>query len=90
MTLNKSIDLLMKTHDRDSSGYLDKKETRSFLSEIITNMGMKDTMSKDDFDEIYAKFDLNGDGMIQKIEIKQLMMTMLGLHLDEKDQLQQD
>ncbi len=88
--MKKSIDLFMKTHDRDSSGFLDKKETRSFLSEIITNMGMKDTMSKDDYDEIYVKFDLNGDGMIQKIEIKKLMMNMLGLHLDEKDQLQQD
>jgi len=75
----------MKTHDRDSSGYLDKKETRSFLSEIIKNMGMVDTMTSEDYDAIYKKFDKNGDGMIQKIEIKQLMMTMLGLNLESKE-----
>ena len=75
----------MKTHDKDSSGFLDKKETRHLMSEIIKNMGMADTMSNQDFDIIYKKFDINGDGMIQKIEIKQLMMTMLGLQLNTKD-----
>ena len=83
--MDQAIDLLMKTHDRDSSGYLDKKETRSFLSEIIKNMGMVDTMTSEDYDAIYKKFDKNGDGMIQKIEIKQLMMTMLGLNLESKE-----
>jgi len=48
-------------------------------------MGMVDTLTSKNYDEIYKKFDKNGDGMIQKIEIKQLMMTMLGLNLDSKE-----
>ena len=75
----------MKTHDRDSSGYLDKKETRSLFSEVMKDIGIVDTMTSENYDAMYEKFDKNGDGMILKIEIKQLMMTMLGLNLDSKE-----
>jgi Ca2+-binding EF-hand superfamily protein len=60
----------MKTHDRDSSGYLDKKETRSLFSEVMKDIGIVDTMTSENYDAMYEKFDKNGDGMIQKIEIK--------------------
>lgn len=68
----------MKTHDKDSSGFLDKKETRLFLSDLLLNLGIKESFTSETFDEIYATFDKNGDGMIQKPELKLIMYKMLG------------
>jgi len=63
----------MKTHDKDSSGFLDKKETKLFLIELLGNLGIKVSFTSETFDEIYATCDKNGDGMIQKPEIKLIM-----------------
>ncbi len=68
----------MKTHDKDSSGFLDKKETRLFLNDLLLNLGIKKSFTSETFDEIYAIFDKNGDGMIQKPELKLIMYKMLG------------
>ncbi len=41
----------MMTHDKDSSGFLDKKEAKAFLKELYLNIGLRDEMfSDDDFD----------------------------------------
>ena len=73
----------MKTHDTDSSGFLDKKEARVFLTELLRNLGIKVSFTSDTFDEIYATCDKNGDGMIQKPEIKLIMYKMIGKREDE-------
>ena len=73
----------MKTHDKDSSGYLDKKETKEFIMELLENLGMKVSFSHETFDELYAICDKNGDGNIQKPEIKLIIYKMIGKRDDE-------
>jgi hypothetical protein len=73
----------MKTHDKDSSGYLDKKETKEFIMELLENLGMKVSFSQETFDELYAICDKNGDGNIQKPEIKLIIYKMIGKRDDE-------
>jgi len=68
----------MKTHDKDSSGFLDKKETKKFLIDLLRNLGINVSFTSDTFDEIFATCDKNGDGMIQKPEIKLIMYKMIG------------
>lgn len=76
----------MKTHDKDSSGFLDKRETKLFLKELLINLGIKESFTTDTFDELYATCDKNGDGMIQKPEIKLIMYKMIGKREHEAEQ----
>lgn len=76
----------MKTHDKDSSGFLDKKETKLFLLELLLNLGINVTFTSDTFDELYASCDKNGDGNIQKPEIKLIMYKMIGKRENEAEQ----
>ena len=34
-TINKIIANIMKTHDKDSSGFLDRQETRKLIADIL-------------------------------------------------------
>lgn len=49
----------MKTHDKDSSGFLDRQEARRFIADILHNLGIKDSLTDEDFDIMYRNFDLN-------------------------------
>jgi 2-phosphoglycerate kinase len=73
----------MKTHDKDSSGFLDKKEARVFLTELLINLGIQVSFTSDTFEEIYATCDKNGDGRIEKPEIKLILYKMIGKRENE-------
>lgn len=49
----------MKIHDKDSSGFLDRQEARRFISDILLHLGIKESLSDEDFDVMYRNFDLN-------------------------------
>ena len=61
---------VFKTYDRDCSHFLDRKETRKFIKDMLLEIGLEDTIDDEEFEEIYNKFDLNHDGVIQKSELK--------------------
>jgi Ca2+-binding EF-hand superfamily protein len=78
--VEKGIQVLMKTHDKDSSGFLDKKEVRGLISELCSNLSIKQKkMTQEEFDEIYNGFDKNGDGYIQRAEIREIVYQMSGI-----------
>ena len=71
---------IFKTYDRDSSGFLDKKESKMLVQEMLSNLGLRSEGLKDqEFDQIFEKFDKNGDGVIQKAEVKDLVYAMSNL-----------
>ena len=61
---------VFKTYDRDCSHFLDRKETRKFIKDMLLEIGLDETIDDEEFEEIYNKFDLNHDGVLQKSELK--------------------
>ena len=76
----------MKTHDKDSSGFLDRQEARVFIADILLNLDIKDKLSDEDFDIMFRNFDLNHDGVIQRSEVKAIIYTLSGLGHGNKDE----
>ncbi len=71
---------IFKTYDRDSSGFLDKKESKSLVNEMLSNLGIRlEGLGDNEYDQIFDKFDKNGDGVIQKAEVKDLVYAMTNL-----------
>ena len=71
---------IFKTYDRDSSGFLDKKESKSLVNEMLSNLGIRlEGLGDHEYDQIFDKFDKNGDGVIQKAEVKDLVYAMTNL-----------
>ncbi len=77
--IDKGLEDLFKTYDKDCSHFLDKNETRRLVKEMLHNIGIEETISDSDFELLYKKFDLNHDGVIQKSELKALALAMSGL-----------
>jgi EF-hand domain pair len=44
--IDRVIEDIMKTHDKDSSGFLDKQETKMFLSEILINLSLRENLTQ--------------------------------------------
>ena len=77
---DKAIEDIFKTYDRDSSGFLDKKETKAFMIQMLGELGMDATqMTDNEFDQIFHNFDKNHDNVIQKKEIKALVYALTGI-----------
>jgi Ca2+-binding EF-hand superfamily protein len=70
---------IFKTYDRDSSGFLDKLESKKLVKEMLTNLGLRVTLKDQEYDQIFEKFDKNGDGVIQKAEVKDLVYAITNL-----------
>jgi len=62
------IDQIWGRYDKDNSGELDKLETLNFLKEFLSLKG-KPSCTIDQFNVFFKKYDINGDGMIEKSEM---------------------
>jgi septal ring factor EnvC (AmiA/AmiB activator) len=63
-----TIDQIWGRYDKDNSGELDKLETLNFLNEFLS-MRNKPSVTIDQFNIFFKKFDVNGDNMIEKSEM---------------------
>ena len=63
-----TIDQIWGRYDKDNSGELDKLETLNFLNEFMS-MKNKPSVTIDQFNIFFKKFDVNGDNMIEKNEM---------------------
>lgn len=61
--------MLWDTYDADNSGELDKKETKLFLEEALGNFGSNNKLSQENFDKVFAEFDQDGSGTIERDEM---------------------
>ncbi len=77
--IDKGLEDLFKTYDKDSSHFLDRKETRRLIKDMFLEIGIEEKITDKEFEEIYNKFDLNHDGVLQKSELKALALAMSGL-----------
>ena len=77
--IEKCIDDIWKTYDKDNSGFLDKGETRQFVKNTLTEMGETGDFSETDFDACFKEFDKDGNGTISKDEMKIFIKKVAGL-----------
>ena len=62
------IDQIWGRYDKDNSGELDKLETLNFLNEFLAMKG-KPSVTVEQFNIFFKKYDVNGDNMIEKSEM---------------------
>ena len=77
--IEKCIDDIWKTYDKDNSGYLDKQETKQFVKNTLSEMGENGEFSEADFEACFKEFDKDGNGTISKDEMKIFIKKVAGL-----------
>ncbi len=77
--IEKCIDDIWRTYDKDNSGYLDKVETKQFVKNTLTELGERGEFSQGDFEDCFNKFDKDGSGTISKDEMKIFIKKVAGL-----------
>ena len=60
--IEKCIDDIWKTYDKDNSGFLDKEETKMFVKNTLSEMGENGEFSSADFEACFKEFDKDGNG----------------------------
>ena len=77
--IEKCIDDIWKTYDKDNSGFLDKEETKEFVKNTLTEMGENGEFSESDFEACFKEFDKDGNGTISRDEMKVFIKKVAGL-----------
>lgn len=70
--LDKIIDHIWAVYDTDHSGYLETNELERMLSDIFTQTHKR--INKDQMTMILSMLDVNGDGKVEKEELKEMLM----------------
>ena len=63
---------------RRGDGALDKEETKKFVQDTLGNLGSGDEFSQEAFDEVFATFDKDGSGTVEKPEMVVFIKQLLG------------
>ena len=69
--LDRLIDEIWKIYDTDQNGYLDKREARLLFKDVYAVRG--DRLSFKEMERIMGLIDTNGDGLMDKGEIKSVL-----------------
>lgn len=69
--------MLWDTYDADKSGALDKVETKQFLKEALGNFGSRNALSNQNFEKVFAEFDQDNSGTIERDEMAQVIKQLL-------------
>lgn len=69
--LDELIEEVWKVYDSDSNGYLDKKEARMLFTDIYEAQGQK--LDPKELNRIMQLIDANGDGKMEKSELKKIL-----------------
>ena len=62
----------------DNSGALDIEETKNFVKYIFGNLESTDDFTDEQFGKIFANFDKDGSGTVEKNEMIELVKQFLG------------
>ena len=69
--LDSLIDEVWKVYDSDNNGYLDKKEAKLLFTDIYEAQGQK--LDNKELNRIMQIIDANGDGRMDKSELKKIL-----------------
>mgnify|MGYP001001311629 CR=1 FL=1 len=58
--------------------WMDKEETKKFVKDTLGNLSGGDEFSDEAFDEVFATFDKDGSGTVEKAEMVVFIKQLLG------------
>ena len=70
--LDKIIDHVWSVYDTDRSGFLERNELERMLTDIFTQTNKR--ITKEQMVIILSMLDVNGDGRVEKEELKEMLM----------------
>ena len=76
--IRKCVDDIWDEYDKDNSGALDKDETKEFVKNTLSEMGINGEFETD-FDACFAEFDKDKSGTIEKDEMAVFIKKVAGL-----------
>ena len=76
--IRKCVDDIWAEYDKDNSGALDKDETKEFVKNTLSEMGINGEFETD-FDACFAEFDKDKSGTIEKDEMAVFIKKVAGL-----------
>jgi len=85
-TIEKCIEKIWNTYDKDNSGFLDKAETKAFVKDTLTVMGENGEFYEADFEPCFKELDLDGSGAISKYEMKIFIKKVTGRRTSKSTQ----
>ena len=77
--IDKTIDDIWDSYDKDKSGFLDKNETKQFVKSTLMEVGDNGAFSEEEFEKCFKKFDKDGNGQISRDEMKAFIKDVAGL-----------
>lgn len=60
------IEKIWSTYDKDLSGYLDKEETRAFVTDFMQMQGLSEQFDDETFEQFFRDFDKDGSGQVER------------------------
>ena len=68
----KMVNQIWKEFDEDKNNKLNRAETLRFVNTFFRSQGKPEVINAE-FDRLFKKFDLNGDGFISKMEMSRFV-----------------
>ena len=76
--MQQMIDHIWQTYDTNHDGKLDKSETKKMMIEILQNIGLSELYSDSAFNQVFAQFDIDVSGTIERNELDAFIKGILG------------
>ena len=77
--IRKCVEDIWSEYDKDGSGALDRKETKNFVNNSLSEMNDSGEQFSDaDFDACFREFDKDGSGLIEKEEMALFIKKIAG------------
>lgn len=78
--LRKVVDEIWVKFDEDKSGKLDIEEAKEFVKSTLAESGEASCFNEGEFNKLFKeKFDIDGDGTVDKEEMLKFIMEISGL-----------
>ena len=74
----KTVDEIWVKWDRDNNGTLDKSEMRGFVEATIAQSGINKVVTDEEFNQIFAQFDIDRSETIERDEMAVFVKRMAG------------
>ena len=77
-TVDELVDEIWTKYDADESGQLNKRETKAFVLDILTNLQEEPKIADDEFAILFEGMDKDESGFISKEEMKYFIRVARG------------
>ena len=77
--LKVQVDEIWRKYDDDGNGTLDRDEMKTYMQDMLLQMGSYENFNEAEYERIFESFDTDGDGTISKEEMKDFLRKVSDL-----------